>query len=170
MAIRVNSQRGVTLVELIITIAVCGILLAIATPSFRKLLKNWELKSTAESVYQGLQLARAEAVRRNSRVRFVVGTDTSWTVSTDAGVEIQSRPAKEGAPTASASFTPTASRRVTFNSFGRVVANADSSAALTQINFAASGATASRRLTIETGGKIGLCDPNVVSTSDPYKC
>jgi hypothetical protein len=41
---------------------------------------------------------------------------------------------------------------------------------LTQINFTISGATVSRRLTIEAGGKIGLCDPNVESASDPYKC
>jgi type IV fimbrial biogenesis protein FimT len=45
-----------------------GILLALAMPGFSNWLRNARVRTTAESVQNGLQLARAEAVRRNTPV------------------------------------------------------------------------------------------------------
>jgi type IV fimbrial biogenesis protein FimT len=164
-------QQGVTLIELMVTLAILVILATIGMPSFTSFLRNTELRSSSESVYQGLQLARAEAVRRNVRVRFVIGTDTGWTVATDTGTTLQSKPAHEGGPNVSLTLTPTNSTRVTFNSYGRVVAiNADGSNPLTQINFAATGGSVSRQINIETGGNISLCDPTIAAANDPRKC
>ncbi len=163
-------QSGFTLIEMIIAVVILGIITAVGLPSFSTFLRNTQLRSASESTLQGLQLARAEAVRLNTRVRFVAGTDTSWTVSTDAGTAIQSKPAREGSPNVTLAFTPTTATRATFNSFGRVVDNAGGSAVLTQINFSAVGGTVSRRITIAAGGQIHLCDPSVSTDGDPRKC
>jgi len=65
-------QQGFTLVELMIAVAVLGILLSVGVPSFKAWLLNTKIRTTAEAMQNGLQLARAEAVRRNERVRFVI--------------------------------------------------------------------------------------------------
>jgi len=63
-----SLQRGLTLVELMITVAVLAILTALATPSFSSLIQSSRLTTTANELLTTLQLARSEAVRRNVRV------------------------------------------------------------------------------------------------------
>ncbi len=58
---------GFTLVELMVTIAVLAILLAIAIPSFNGLLSAGRLTSTSNELVAALQMARAESIRRNKR-------------------------------------------------------------------------------------------------------
>lgn len=63
-------KSGFSLIELIIGIAIIGVLLSLAMPSFSGWIRNTKIRTTAESVQNGLQIARAEAVRRNTTVRF----------------------------------------------------------------------------------------------------
>jgi len=65
-----RRHRGFSLVELMVTILVMGILFSMAAPTFNDWLINRRIRSTAESVLSGLQMARAEAIRRNASVRF----------------------------------------------------------------------------------------------------
>lgn len=62
-------MRGVSLIELLIGIAVLVIALALGMPSFGEWINNTQVRSTAESLQNGLNFARAEAVRRNTIVR-----------------------------------------------------------------------------------------------------
>lgn len=74
-----NSLRlrpGFTMVELAVGLAIVAILLAAAVPAFTAWIGNARIRSTAEVLLNGIQLARAEAVRRNTRVRFQL-TDTA---------------------------------------------------------------------------------------------
>ena len=60
-----SMQRGFTLVELMIGIAIVGLSLVMAAPSFSSWIQSTQIRTAAEAVQNGLQLARGEAVRRN---------------------------------------------------------------------------------------------------------
>jgi prepilin-type N-terminal cleavage/methylation domain-containing protein len=65
-----RNSMGFTLVELMITVVIAAILLGLGLTSIRYMLISARTKSTADSILAGLQLARAEAIRRNAPVRF----------------------------------------------------------------------------------------------------
>lgn len=64
------GQLGVTLIELVVTMALLGIFMAMAAPSFSTWLQNGRIRNTATTLSAGIQLAKAEAVARNTGVRF----------------------------------------------------------------------------------------------------
>jgi len=61
-------MRGFTLIELVITISVAGILASLALPQFEELLRNRRLKSVTDQFYSQIVSARTEAVKRGSTV------------------------------------------------------------------------------------------------------
>jgi type IV fimbrial biogenesis protein FimT len=65
-----NRHSGFTVVELMVTIAIVGILAAIAAPSFIGVVNTNRLASNANELLSIIQYARSEAVRSNSRVIF----------------------------------------------------------------------------------------------------
>jgi len=65
-----SRQRGVTLIESVVVMAIAVILLRLAVPAFSAWLGNVQTRTVAESLQSGLQLARAEAIRRNAPVTF----------------------------------------------------------------------------------------------------
>lgn len=79
------QQRGISLIETMVTIAVIAIMLGVGVPSLSVWMKNNQIKTSAQNLLTGLQLARGEAVRQNSRILFQL-TDTgktgipTWTV------------------------------------------------------------------------------------------
>jgi type IV fimbrial biogenesis protein FimT len=89
-----NRQAGMTLIELMIGIVLLAILLALGAPTFFHWTQNSQIRNAAEAIQNGLMLARAEAVRRNTTVRFQLVTTTTaacalsptganWVVSLD---------------------------------------------------------------------------------------
>jgi len=63
-------QRGVSIIEIAVVLSIVAILFTIAAPSFGAWIGNVKIRTTAESLQSGLQLARAEAIRRNRSVMF----------------------------------------------------------------------------------------------------
>lgn len=175
MLIQSCKQRGVTLIELMIGLAIMAILLAAGLPGFNVWIQNTQIRTAAESIQNGLQLARAEAVRRNEQVNFILGTGTSWTVSTVAvpGTAIQSRASSEGSVNVTVTATPAGATTATFNALGRL---ANPTTAPTQIDLDVPTtilpANVSRelRINITSGGQIRTCDPSITATGDPRKC
>lgn len=77
-------ERGLTLIELMISLAVLGVTLALAGPSFEQAINGNRLSSAAGEVIGALQLARSEAVRNNRRVVLCRSDDGSACSATNA--------------------------------------------------------------------------------------
>lgn len=158
------KAAGFTITELLIAVMVLGVLVGLGMPSFFQMLRNAEIRAAAESVANGLQRARAEAVSRNVRVQFILGTGSSWRVDLVPAIEppIDSRASSEGSPNvalASAlSSSSAAATTITFNQMGQVVDNADASPRLAQVNFVSTGGHG-LRIAIGAGGNARVCDP-----------
>jgi len=69
-----SGQKGFTLVEVVMVVAIIGILAAIAVPSFLSWLPNIRLKAAARDAYSTFQKARLEAIKRNQNVVILVNT------------------------------------------------------------------------------------------------
>jgi type IV fimbrial biogenesis protein FimT len=162
-------SAGFTLTEIMIAVAILGILSTLAIPNFRQMLRNYEVRGAAEAVGLGLQKARGEAVSRNASVVFTLGSGTSWTVdyvnkpvSTDPPLDSRSSTDSPNASmTGVAGDLSTAATKLTFNNIGIVIANADASPSLSRVTFTATGAKETLRVEIGAGGAARVCDPSL---------
>lgn len=97
MKVASRAQRGFTLFELMITLAVAGTLAAIAVPNMRDFMRNNRLSSAANDMLRSVQVARSEAVKRQVTVAVCAssapdaanptcsdGALTGWIVFVDA--------------------------------------------------------------------------------------
>ncbi len=78
-----RPMRGVTLIELAVVLVIAAILLMEAGPPFAAWTQNAQTRTATESIQDGLQLARAEAIRRNRSVMFWLTAATSNPPSAD---------------------------------------------------------------------------------------
>ncbi|GGC13926.1 prepilin-type N-terminal cleavage/methylation domain-containing protein [Oxalicibacterium flavum] len=130
-----GRARGFTLIELIVTILVAGILMAVAMPSFTQFMKDAALGSQARSLLSDLQYARSEAVRRNLNVALCPSADgascgsdgwnTGRLVFVDDDRDGSRGPGEEllrisEAPSAPKTLTGEAAGSVSFRSTGQV--------------------------------------------------
>lgn len=83
-----GHARGVTLVELMVTLTVAAILIMIAVPSFRSITLSNRLTTAANQVVDAINAARVEAIKRNNYVQLCGSTaalNTSDTLGTACG-------------------------------------------------------------------------------------
>jgi type IV fimbrial biogenesis protein FimT len=196
--LRAPRPRGFSLVELLIGLAILSILVSLGGPAFFTFLQNSRIRNAAETTLGALNLARAEALRRNTTVRFQFVSDLStdcalsaaslaWVVSledptsncdvapsdTVAPRIVQKRSATEG--TDNVVSAATGGSTLTFTGLGRAAAGG-----ITQIDFSNStracehvdvnGTMRCLRIIVTTGGQAKLCDPKVTSATDPRFC
>jgi type IV fimbrial biogenesis protein FimT len=83
-------QRGFTLVETMVVVAIIAILGAIAGPSFRDMIRNNRLSAASSALQTSLSLARSEASKRGADARVTVAANSTagvwtngWTVFED---------------------------------------------------------------------------------------
>lgn len=79
--------RGFTLIEMMLVIAILGIILAMAIPSFSDLLARRRVDAAANEFLGAFNLAKSEAVKRNAQIYLLAsknsdGSSWNFTVST----------------------------------------------------------------------------------------
>lgn len=77
-AARVRAQVGFTLIEMIISIAIAGTLLAIAIPNFSTFTAEMRAKNVAFELIGDLITARSEALKRNDAIS-ITAKNSKWT-------------------------------------------------------------------------------------------
>jgi len=188
-----NASRksfGFKMVELMIAITIIAIATTLGIHSFRVWIQNTQIRNAAESVQNGMQKAKAEAVVRNTNVAFVLtgvtpGWASSWQViQVNTAELIDSRSGSEGSKNVTAkgyastdAAVTTASTTITFSSLGTVVANAPASPTLRRVELdstvLAAADSHNLRVTVGTGvvgSNVRMCDPNLNAGSSPRAC
>lgn len=67
-----HRMAGFTLIEMLVALVILAILVFVALPNFTMWIQNTKIRTTAQDLLNGLQLARAEALRRNARVELAL--------------------------------------------------------------------------------------------------
>lgn len=191
------KQIGITLLELAIALTILTVLISMAAPGFGEWISNSKILTLAEGFQNGLQLARAEAVRTNNLVFFQITntlTDscnatingTNWVVRRDeadgdcatSSTIIQSRASAEG----STNITVSADcAMLGFDGMGQLIDREECGLPEDgQFDFAISAPTGScitaggtlrcRRVVVSLGGQVRICDPAVTTVHDPRRC
>ncbi|WP_374601103.1 GspH/FimT family pseudopilin [Niveibacterium sp.] len=147
-----TGQSGFSLIELMVTLTVAGILLAIAIPPLTGALARQRISSTISDLSSDLALARSEAARVGQPVSVCASSDgtscsTSWTNGWLVWVDV------DGDGTKSSTETTIVRSRVS----GRTTPTITEGGGATNIVFGASGALRSpaRTWTVCVSGQIG---------------
>jgi len=174
--VALHRMHGFSLIEMIVGLGIMVVLLSVTVPNVRSYMTDSRIRAAAQAYYSAAQLARAEAVRRNSNVRIVLtnAPDASppeasmdglgWVVL--AGSEL----IDSQAPQQSALQVQADTAVVDFDSSG-----ASSVRQTVKFSDAVSDSCypdgpRCLHILISRGGQVRLCDPAVSGNDDNRKC
>ncbi len=186
-----KTQRGISMIEVVVTIAIMGILMAAAMPSVGDWMRNSRVRNTAESIQNGLQQARMEAVRQNKAVSLYMVSDLtnactlsntvgSWVVASTspvgacASAKIKGLVADGGGGAATIKATQsdgtTDATSVTFSGLG-MLAQSSAATAIRRVQVKTTDGSFENRVEVSPAGLIRMCDPTkTLSDGDSRKC
>jgi len=72
---RPASERGFTMMELLVAVSIAAVLFAIGVPMFRDAALGSRLSAAANNLLASVQLARSEAIKRNVNVTLCASSD-----------------------------------------------------------------------------------------------
>jgi type IV fimbrial biogenesis protein FimT len=142
---RSRRASGFTMIEMIVTMTVFAILVALGIPTMSTWIRNNKVRTVTDSLQTGLRLAQAESLRRSRQVVFALTNSTTPTaiplpaVANGLSWAIYTVPSMAGEPiafiesgvlsNASANVTVNSNgvAAVCFNAIGRLVNNANAS-------------------------------------------
>jgi type IV fimbrial biogenesis protein FimT len=168
------GEAGFSLIELIVVLAVCSILLAVAAPDLNALVRTQQLKAATGDLFGAINLARAQALARGRQVKIMpadpAGRDWSrgWTVFQDSDGDGAPGPGDELiavhgplAPGIAADFafsSPAPPFYIAYNGAGRSCSESNSAAARWGTLSLFHG-DAIRRIKINMLGRARVCNP-----------
>ena len=121
-----RSERGFTLTELVVVIAILGVMAAFAAPSMSRMMQTQKVRSTSYDLFADLTYARSEAISRghNVQMRSTSGTANwinGWEIwDTTSNVKLRD----QSALASGINFTGSAAS-FTFDRTGRASDNVD---------------------------------------------
>lgn len=65
---QIARQRGFTVVELMVVVAIMGVLAALAAPSFQPVIERWRVRSKADNIEHSMYYARSEAFKHGGGI------------------------------------------------------------------------------------------------------
>lgn len=144
------SQKGFTLIELMVTLAVLAALLGLAAPNLTQLLDNNRAATEINSFASMFAYARREAVQRGqtTKVQGPLAADGSWQVLRNSDdLQLRLFPAL-----ASFNVDPAGMKTIQFDSQGQLVGGAAISFALKVKGSAVNCAVYNRSVRVEQSG------------------
>lgn len=73
-----SRQLGVTFVEVMVTVAVIGILASVAVPSYTDYIARERLNGAVEAIYGQVQLAKRQAISNNDTRYLIIDEGSNW--------------------------------------------------------------------------------------------
>lgn len=189
-----RAAGGFTILELMVTITLLGILFGLGLPSFTAWIRNSQIRTVSEALQNGIRTAQAEAVRRNRQVVMsftnatpalnatAVANGKNWSLQTVPSLGDTVGEYLQGgalADIASAVAITGGTTAICFNANGRLTTNtspgapgASCSAAITTFNVTQPNADRNLRVIVQVGGQLRMCDPNrpTLSSTSPDGC
>jgi type IV fimbrial biogenesis protein FimT len=115
-------QRGFTIIELLVVVAVVAVLASLAAPGMRDLISGAHMRTASSDFYSALLAARSEAIKRRSNtVVAPIGAtwNTGWTV-TVGGTTFQKADPLPSDVSVQVNVPATGTTAITYGSNGRV--------------------------------------------------
>lgn len=80
-----SKQNGLTLIEMMVTVAILAIMLMVALPSFQRTMDSRRLIGAADNLLTSLRYAQGESIKRNVTITviFTTGSNWSYTINSD---------------------------------------------------------------------------------------
>ena len=73
-----TTERGFSLLEVMVVVAILGILAALAGPSFTPMIERWRVRSATEDLQSSLYFARSEAIKRGGGISVAAKDGADW--------------------------------------------------------------------------------------------
>jgi type IV fimbrial biogenesis protein FimT len=143
---RAKRAFGFTIIEMVVTMGIFGMLIALAVPTMRTWISNSKVRAVSDALQNGLRLAQSESLRRSRQVAFELTNNTAapftavasgryWAIITipsmTDGTETPAFVESGVLAAVGSNVAVTGPAAVCFNSVGRLVANTSTATAVT---------------------------------------